>query len=287
MSVKYDCSRFDLILNFSFSEGPKKLGALEVAAIVIGCIVGTVILCCLLGTIIDCFMHVYKYWCSCLHKAYHCSPSEMVALRTPNGGPNEPTVLVVRAIPPSYSTIIVSCEAASRLAARSRENPGSNHVTLVSADDLNSTPTQEMSMQTITTTHSLSFQSPPQSPEHQILIKLADNNNKKEISTQTPSPFFSRSAGTCTRPEPVRLGSDPLTIGDPLTSITDPLSDGQHQPSAPLAQSPSSSSISSTSPMLEGATLPPSYSSIFRNDYITYATDTRLQTTGGFLAPPR
>ncbi len=94
--------------------GPgRPLSTLEITAIVLGCIVGTVVLCCVLGTLIDCFLHVYKYWCSCLHKAYN-HPSEVIALRAQNLAA-DPALLVVRAIPPSYSTILVSCEPSSQI----------------------------------------------------------------------------------------------------------------------------------------------------------------------------
>ena len=76
----------------------------------IGSVVGIAILCCVVGTVVDCFVHIYKYWCSCLNKAYQ---TEMVALRTPPHSTRSPstdasTVLVARAIPPSYSTIVTS-----------------------------------------------------------------------------------------------------------------------------------------------------------------------------------
>lgn len=98
-------------------------GAL-IAAIVIGGIVGIVILCCVLGTIVDCVMHVYKYWCNCLHKAYHYQ-AEMVSLRgastqtaqtqtvTPSGSEPAIPLVVVRAIPPNYNHVVVSCDSSS------------------------------------------------------------------------------------------------------------------------------------------------------------------------------
>ena len=86
-----------------------QLTATVIAGIVIGCIIGTVILCCVFGTVLDCVLHIYKYWCSCLHKAYHCQ-TELVALRTPIN--HSPTAdLVVTALPPSYSTVTLSRDA--------------------------------------------------------------------------------------------------------------------------------------------------------------------------------
>ena len=58
----------------------------------------------------DCFVHIYKYWCSCLHKAYHYQ-TEMSTFRSPRNSPSEPTNLVVRALPPSYSAVLITCES--------------------------------------------------------------------------------------------------------------------------------------------------------------------------------
>ncbi|KAI0231710.1 hypothetical protein LSAT2_017938 [Lamellibrachia satsuma] len=88
-----------------------QLTATVIAGIVIGCIIGTVILCCVFGTVLDCVLHIYKYWCSCLHKAYHYQ-TEIVALRTPiTQSPSGD--LVVTALPPSYSTVTLSRDTSS------------------------------------------------------------------------------------------------------------------------------------------------------------------------------
>ena len=157
-------------------------GAL-IAAIVIGGIVGIVILCCVLGTIVDCIMHVYKYWCNCIHKAYHYQ-TEMVSLRgattqsaqtqtvTPSGSPSESAIplVVVRAVPPTYNHVVVSCDSTCT-------NPGS-----------------------------------------------CNANGYRALPARSPTE----------------------------------------------------------------ARLPPSYSSLFRNDYVTYVADgERYQATEAFLAPPR
>ena len=86
------------------------LSGTVIAGIVIGTVVGIAILCCVVGTIVDCFVHIYKYWCSCIHKAYHY-PTEMVALRTPRHSPSDPSVVIVRALPPSYSTVVTNCDS--------------------------------------------------------------------------------------------------------------------------------------------------------------------------------
>ena len=86
------------------------LSGTVIAGIVIGTVVGIAILCCVVGTVVDCFVHIYKYWCSCIHKAYHY-PTEMVALRTPRHSPTDPSVVIVRALPPSYSTVVTNCDS--------------------------------------------------------------------------------------------------------------------------------------------------------------------------------
>ena len=273
-----------LMLAHGCVSEPYRLSALEVAAIVIGCIIGTVILCCLLGTIIDCFMHVYKYWCSCLHKAYRARcPAEMIALRNPNFNPNnnatgEPTVLVVRAVPPSYSTIIVSCESAlsqTRSATEtSARGEGESSPAAPTTRVLNNAHMILNSSRngcTIVNPHALT------SDCEETVAKSRD------MSTQTGTA--SRLACTrsqsceerpsCSRAERTRLLQSRDTMRVQCTSVS--VEGGS-------ACSSTQCSEKCASPE---AHLPPSYSSIFRNDYVTYATETTYQTMGGFLAPPR
>lgn len=106
---------FNIILSIVYLTGSFKITGTIIAGIVIGIVVGIAILCCLVGTVVDCFVHIYKYWCSCLHKAYHYQ-TEMTTFRSssPRVSPSEPTNLMVRALPPSYSAVMITSETPHR-----------------------------------------------------------------------------------------------------------------------------------------------------------------------------
>lgn len=103
-----------------------------IAGIVIGVVVGIAILCCLVGTVVDCFVHIYKYWCSCLHKAYHYQ-TEMTTFRSPRQSPTEPAHLVVRALPPSYSAITLRCDSPETDNQQEQQHQQSSSPTTASA----------------------------------------------------------------------------------------------------------------------------------------------------------
>lgn len=261
-----------LIVMVLFSE-PYRLSALEVAAIVIGCIIGTVILCCFLGSVIDCFMHVYKYWCSCLHKAYRSKcQTEMIALRNPNynaryANNNEPTVLLVRAVPPSFSTIIVSCETA------------------VSQDSSTNTTEQTCIRNTRVINSAQMILNASQQNGCTIINPHASINDEEESSHGGKS----RDMFTQTSSSP-RLACIRTRSCEERTS--------SHHERSRLLQTRERvqclrESIEFTrvpdlvyekSPTQDGP-LPPSYSSIFCNEYVTYSNGD--MTTDNFLMPPR
>ncbi|ELT91607.1 hypothetical protein CAPTEDRAFT_188760 [Capitella teleta] len=246
------------------SRKPYRLSALEVAAIVIGSIIGTVVLCCFLGSVIDCFMHVYKYWCSCLHKAYRskCRGAEAGTMRNPNFGSaqyaqnssSEPTVLLVRAVPPSFSTIILSCE-------------GREH---------QQDPPAESSQQ--------------QTPPYRVIGRVSSShvllNNNNTIANRhaiehDPSDIAGngklRDSATQTSPT-ARLACIRTRSCDDHSDERSRLLLPRHQSVRVrcLRESLEFTSIpglvTEKSPTPDGP-MPPSYSSIFRNEFVTYETD--------------
>ena len=175
---------------------------------------GIVILCCVLGTIVDCVVHVYKYWCNCVNKACRYHQTEMVSLRgSPAGGgggggtatntagtqttpsTTEPTLVLVRAMPPSYSAVVVSCDAA-----------GSTHSRLA----------------------------PPGG------------------SRPCPATVFTNPGAVSPTGAPGETAGGPAPARETTTQIA-----------------------------------PPSYSSVFRNDYVTFVAEGGYQAMDGFLVPPR
>ena len=114
-----------------------------IAAIVVGCLFVLGVLFCVVGATVDCFVHMHKYWCGCAKKACHdrtnggrelstfphqsprpvhhleAPPPPQSDLRPPPNAPplqtevvqsKDSRVMLVRAVPPHYSTFTVACE---------------------------------------------------------------------------------------------------------------------------------------------------------------------------------
>ena len=86
--------------------------AIDITVIVVGSLVGLAVITCIVGTTVRCCIHVYKYWCDCLPSASPGGAAHDDVIRNPYHVTNDPTVLVVRALPPNYSTLHISCELA-------------------------------------------------------------------------------------------------------------------------------------------------------------------------------
>jgi hypothetical protein len=191
-------------------EKPPEHHGAVVAAIVIACVVGVAVLCWMVSVAVDCALHVYKYWCGCLrrHRArrmngyrqsgggrgdHTCMSSATSSAHqlaassaaTCGGGGDTPTILILRALPPSYSTIVVSCDRTSSVSQASpilsRVGCGPGSRTKCARCGGHATSSADVDVASLLSSSLAS--APPLPPSYSSIFTNASSNNNNNSNT--------------------------------------------------------------------------------------------------------